>query len=84
MDQRSRDLEHWAKHALDQCALELAVLDAQIRPQKALAMLRRLGTAVLATLNLTAFCSNTDHKIVAQIAESDARSSWNDPHAAHR
>ena len=39
-------LEHWAKHALDQSALELAVLDTQIRPQKALAMLRRLGIAV--------------------------------------
>jgi predicted kinase len=39
-------LEHWAKHALDQSALELAVLDTQIRPQKALALLQWLGIAV--------------------------------------
>jgi predicted kinase len=38
-------LEHWVKHALDQSALDLAVLDTQIRPQKALTMLRRLGIA---------------------------------------
>jgi predicted kinase len=39
-------LEHWAKRALDQSGLELAVLDTQIRPQKALELLRRLGIAV--------------------------------------
>ena len=39
-------LEHWAKRALGQSAFDLAVLDTQIRPQKALAMLWRLGIAV--------------------------------------
>ena len=39
-------LEHWVKRALDQPAIELAVLETQIRPHKAQAMLRRLGVAV--------------------------------------
>ena len=39
-------LEHWVKRALDQPALELAVLDTQIRPQEALAVLQRLGIEV--------------------------------------
>jgi predicted kinase len=39
-------LEHWVRHALDQPAVELAVLDTQIRPQKALAILQRLGIEV--------------------------------------
>ena len=39
-------LEHWVKHALGQSTLELAVLDTQIRPHRALAMLRRLGIVV--------------------------------------
>lgn len=39
-------LDHWVKHALDRPAIELAVLETQIRPHKAQAMLRRLGVAV--------------------------------------
>ncbi len=39
-------LEHWVKHALEQPRLKLAVLDTQIRPQKALAGLQRLARAV--------------------------------------
>jgi len=35
-------LEHWAKRALEESGLKVAVLDTQIRPQKALALLRRL------------------------------------------
>jgi energy-coupling factor transporter ATP-binding protein EcfA2 len=39
-------LDHWAKHALERPGIELAVLETQIRPHKAQAMLRRLGVAV--------------------------------------
>jgi predicted kinase len=39
-------LEHWVRQALAQSGLKVAVLDTQIRPQKALALLRRLGIAV--------------------------------------
>jgi predicted kinase len=39
-------LEHWVKRALEQSGVTVAVLDTQIRPQKALALLGRLGIAV--------------------------------------
>jgi len=39
-------LEYWVKHALGVPAVELAVLDTQIRPHKAHALLQRLGIAV--------------------------------------
>lgn len=39
-------LEHCVKGALGQTGLKVAVLDTQIRPQRALALLRRLGIAV--------------------------------------
>jgi len=39
-------LAHWVKHALERPAIELAVLETQIRPHKAQAMLQRLGIAV--------------------------------------
>jgi hypothetical protein len=38
-------LEYWVKHALGAPGVELAVLDTQIRPHKAHALLRRLGIA---------------------------------------
>lgn len=38
-------LEHWVKHVLSEPVIELAVLDTQIRPHKAIALLRRLGIA---------------------------------------
>ena len=38
-------LDHWVNHAFDRLGIELAVLDTQIRPQRAQAMLRRLGVA---------------------------------------
>jgi energy-coupling factor transporter ATP-binding protein EcfA2 len=39
-------LEYWVKRALGDPAVGLAVLDTQIRPHKALALLRRLGIGV--------------------------------------
>ena len=39
-------LSHWVKYVLDQPAIELAILETQIRPHKAQAMLLRLGVAV--------------------------------------
>jgi len=39
-------LEHFAKPALAAPGVEVAILDTQIRPHKALALLRRLGCAV--------------------------------------
>jgi energy-coupling factor transporter ATP-binding protein EcfA2 len=39
-------LDYWVQHALGRPAIELAVLETQIRPHKALAMLGRLDAAV--------------------------------------
>ena len=38
-------LDYWVKQAFDRPGIELAVLDTQIRPQRAQAMLRKLGVA---------------------------------------